>query len=486
MTQVHEQTTALGEAQVLRRDFLAGAASLLVAACGGGGGSSASAPISIVGVTLTPTPSPTPTPATAVYGPEVVTVQQFYKASDGNNLQPAFQAAIDAAAARGLRKVVNDLSGASGEMWRPVRTDPGDYQFQGIPLVVQQPLAIDFRNILLTLKGDGGGDRRMGQSVSFDSQPWIGGWMHVVGHVGFDLISIENVVVEGGFSEGSQGHGDVNLTDKGFRIQDTDVERVFMRNVELRNFGGEIYYIGGLGPKLQEIEDCHFHGSPQCAWNPGGVGKVVATNLQAGRSRQAAEVVGGHGHTYLGGRFYEASGCTFLSGPKPGFHPDYPYSYAYWDGVGDKPLMTFKDTLFDTTPAVGLSAWMRGNIVTIDTPVWLNPQVGHLRDWDLAIESRVDRGGGFEALGLFGGYPDVALRQPPSDLNIRVNCVRTARAVANKARHAAAVRYFGGLFDSATVAIEISGEAKQAFELFGPVATGFVMPKITKTKFRTL
>lgn len=495
MTQAHEHTTTLREAQVLRRDFLAGAASLLVAACGGGGGSSATTPVSLASVTPSPTPSPTPTPAAAVYGPEVVTVQQFYKAGDGNNLQPAFQAALDAAAARGLRKVVNDMAGASGEMWCPLRKTLDDYQTDGIPLVVRQPVAIDFRNITLSLKGVGGGNRMAGQPVSFYPKPLIGGWMNVVGHPGFDLISVENVVVDGGYAGVTRGYGDVNLTDKAFRVQDTEVERVFMKNVELRNFAGEIYYIGGLGPKLQEIEDCHFHGSPQCAWNPGGIGKVVATNLQAGNSYQAAEVIGGQGHTYNGGRFYDSGTCTFLSGPKPGFQPDYPYSYAYWDGVGEKPLITFKDTIFDYTPAVSLSAWMRGNIITIDTPVWLNPNVGHLRDWDLAIESRIDNGSNFEALGLFGpasrdiqvgGAKPGTFLVPPSDLNIRLKCVRTARAVANGQSHIAAVRYFGGLFDSASIAIELSGEARQAFELFNPATPGFVMPKISTTNFRTL
>ena len=48
------------------------------------------------------------------------------------------------------------------------------------------------------------------------------------------------------------------------------------------------------------------------------------------------------------------------------------------------------------------------------------------------------------------------------------------------------MRYFGELFDSATIAIELSGEAKQAFELFNAASPGFVMPQISTTKFRTL
>lgn len=484
MTDTVDQV-ATHDTKVLRRDFLAGATSLLLAACGGGGSSSPSSAISLVGTTPTPAPTPTPSPV-AVLGPGIVGVQQFYQASDGNNLQPAFQAALDMAAAQGMRRVVNDLAGARGEMWCPARKTRSDYQSDGIPLVVRQPVTIDFRNLQLLLKGVGGGNRMAGQPVDFYPQPVIGGWMNVIGHREFDLIGVENVVVDGGFAGVVIGGPDVNLTDKAFRVQDTEVKRVKMRNVELRNFAGEIYYIGGLGPELQEIDDCHFHGSPQCAWNPGGVGKVVATNLQAGRSTQGAEVIGGHGHTYIGGRFYDSGTCTFLSGPKPGFQPGLPYSSAYWDGLGEKPLMTFRGTVFENTPPVSLSAWMRGNIITIDTPVWLNPHVGHLRDWDLSIESRVDRGSNFEALGFFGGYAGFASALPPSDMKIRINCVRTANSLANGNSHAAAVRYFGGVFNSSTIELEISGEAQEAFQMFSAPDPGFIMPQISATNFRKL
>lgn len=496
-TQQIETANAARRTGVLRREFLIGATSLVLSGCGGGG-SSASNPSTVSIASLTPPPAPAPAPSptiAAVVGPEAVTVQQFYKAADGNNLQPAFQAALDAAAARSLRRVVNDMNGAAGEMWCPALKATSDGQNDGIPLVVRQPVAIDFRNIQLMLKGPTGGNRMVGQPIANSSQPWLGGWLNVIGHSTFDLISVENVVVDGGFAGDTVSNRDSNVTDKGFRVQDTQVERVFMRNVELRNFAGEIYYIGGLGPQLQEVVDCHFHGSPQCSWNPGGIGKVVATNLQAGRGYQVAEVLGGKGHTYQGGRFYDsgAAGATFLGGPSPGFRPDYPYSFAYWDGVGERPWVTFNGTVFDATPAVRLTCWMRGTIVTIDTPVWLIHDVGHLRDLDLQIESRADRSSGFEALGLFGppnlttqigGAPTGTYIKAPSDMKLKVDCVRTANAIAAGRYHAAAARYYGGVLDGNTIALELSGVASRPWEEFAMRAPGFVMPQISTTGFR--
>ena len=481
--------------EVLRREFLIGATSLVLSGCGGGGSGTLS-PLPVVIASLPPTPVPTPAPTTAaVVGPETVTVQQFYKAADGNNLQPAFQAALDAAAAKSLRRVVNDMNGAAGEMWCPARTTSDDGQNDGIPLVVRQPVAIDFRNIQLMLKGPTGGNRMIGQPIANSSQPWLGGWLNVIGHSTFDLISVENVVVDGGFAGDTVSNRDSNVSDKGFRVQDTQVERVIMRNVELRNFAGEIYYIGGLGPQIQEVVDCHFHGSPQCSWNPGGTGKVVATNLQAGRGYQVAEVLGGKGHTYDGGRFYDsgAGGATFLGGPSPGFRENYPYSFAYWDGSGDRPWVTFNGTVFDTTPAVQLACWMRGKIVTIDTPVWLLHNVGHLRDLDLQIESRVNRSSNFEALGLFGppdlntqvhGAPIGTYIQAPSDMALKVHCVQTENAMTAGRYHAAAVRYFGGVLDGNSIALSLSGVATRSWEEVAMRSPGFVTPKISTTGFR--
>ena len=468
--------------------MLAGLSTTMLIGCGGGGGS-ASSSTSPAPVQQAPVAAAPPTPAPAILTPDTITIGQFYKVEHGKNLQPAFQSALDQAASRGIGKVVNDKGAIAGEMWVPRRTSPYGLQTDGIPLVVTQPVDIDFAGAQLMLKGPDGGDRGVGQAVSGYDKPWLGGWLYVVGHPGFGAITIRNVTVDGGFTGSLITNDDANLTDKGFRIQDTEVAEANLYGVELRNFGGEIYYIGGPGPGTQTLEDCHFHGSAQCAFNPGGTGKLKAVNLQAGRAYQAAEVVGGKGHSYVGGRFYESGngGATIFGGPSPGFSPDYPYSYPLWDGVGEKPWVEFSDLVFERCQVVYLGAWMRGKLRTIDAPVGFRPNIGHVRDIDLTILSECDQKNAFSAFFL-DGPRDLTTQVPyapagtyverPSDITLRLNCSRSQDAIAQGRNHNAAVQLYGGLVDAATIRIETSGEPRQVSEVVGTRAPGFEMPEI--------
>ena len=150
-----------------------------------------------------------------------------------------------------------------------------------------------------------------------------------------------------------------------------------MSRVELRNFGGEIYYIGGHG-----LEDCQFHGSPQCAFNPGGSGRLSAGGLQAGRADQAAEIVGCKGHTYEGCRLYDTGKgrVTVFGGSSQGVRAGVPYDIVSWDGRGERPWVTFAGTRYEICWAVRLGSWMRGRIATVDTVVGFALDVGHVRD----------------------------------------------------------------------------------------------------------
>ncbi|MEE4212673.1 MAG: hypothetical protein V2I43_25795, partial [Parvularcula sp.] len=335
-----------------------------------------------------------------------LTVSQFYDPLDGGNLQPAFQKAIDHAQQQNLPLVVNDWQTDPGrsraEMWCPPRTSSYGLQSDGIPLVIRAPVEIDFGRLNIELKGLGGSDRMQGQHVEGFAQPWLGGWMYVIGNPDFGRVAIKNVTVDGGYAGDVLSNNPANVSDKGFRVQDTVLGECVLENVELRNFAGEIYYIGGLGPDRQVIRNCHFHGSPQSAWNPGGVGSVHAENLKAGRAYQVTEVLGGRGHIYLNSDFYDSGygGTGFGGGPAPRIPAGYPYWYAYWDGVGEPPWITFQDCRFDNIRFINVGAWVRGRIRTIDSPLWTNPLVGHLRSVDLEIDALCDQKRGSEALGI--------------------------------------------------------------------------------------
>lgn len=475
-----------------RRRFLAGSGSLLgLAACGGGEEPRRAPSVDAGGAV-----PPAQTPAQTSF--DGVPVSRFYDPLDGRNLQPAFQKAIDFAESRGLPSVVNDWqtdpSRSHGEMWCPERTSPYGLQADGIPLVVRRPLEIDFGGLTVTLRGLGGTDRMKGQTVAGFDQPWLGGWLYVIGNPEFGRVAIRNVAVEGGYNGDVNINSPANVSDKGFRIQDTTLDECILENVELRNFAGEIYYIGGLGPDRQIVRNCHFHGSPQSAWNPGGVGTVYAENLKAGRAYQATEVLGGRGHSYINCHFYDSGfgGTGFGGGPSPRIPAGYPYWYAYWDGVGEPPWITFDGCLFENIRFINVGSWIRGRIKTIDSPVWTNPLVGHLRAIDLQIDAFCGSRRGSEALGIHGIEPGLnqVPQAPhgthyhlPNDLRFVVRCSQTDRARREDVLFQSAVRFYGTLIDSETTSIAVSGSAWSAVEAPSQPRAGFHMPVIDTSGF---
>ncbi len=425
--------------------------------------------------------------------PEIL-VSDFYDPSDGGNVQPAFQAAIDAAARTGATAVRNDLQMPKAEMWCPKRTSHARNGADGIPLVVRAPVDIDFAGMAITLKGPGGGPRA--QTIPGLKQPWLGGWLYVIGGPGFTRISISNVTVDGGVTGPFVGNERANLSDKAFKLQDTRVEEIRMKRVELRNFGGEIYYIGGAGADWQYLDDCHFHGSPQCAFNPGGTGRLRATNLRAGRAYQVAEVIGGKGHTYTDAHFYDAGrgGMTVFGGPSPGFRSGYPYWFALWDGQGSPPWVTFDSVTFERCRPLRLGSWMRGRVIAIDTTVGLALDQGHVRDIDLVVDSRCDRDNNFEAVALPGpaslketvrGLPSERMR-PPSNLKFDVTCSRSGDAEAAGRAHMSGFRFMGGLVDADSLDLVLRGEARKASEVLHAPVPGFRQPRVDAIGFRTI
>jgi len=416
------------------------------------------------------------------------TVKRFYRADDGANLQPAFQRAIDWAG-QNDSDLVSDFGRIAGELWCPERIGPTGPDGNGIPLVVRHGTSIDFGGATFRLRGPGG-NRVRAQRGSGDAQPWLGGWLYAsAAGGGIDRLEIANVAVDGMFVGDFVTNRESNLTDKGFMLFDERVREVVMRNVELRNFGGEIYYVGGPGPVRQLLENCHFHGSPQCAWNPGGTGKLVAINLRAGRAYQCAEVIGGKGHVYRGGHFYAPGngGSSFFGGPSPGFRSGYPYSYAWWDGQGAPPYIRFEGTEFSGGHALWLGSWIEGRVRLVDTSIYFNPGVGHLRDIDLDIDAVCDAGSG-NAVVTFGGVPQPGARMakapadalllPPSDIHLRIACSRTARARAAARTWATGFRFNGGHYDRDSLDVLVKGEVNSAVQMFGDGARGFPQPRV--------
>ena len=419
-----------------------------------------------------------------------ISIEEMGATGIGND-QPAIQRAVATAIANGVPKVTARLPRL--EMWCPVRTNGYSASSDGIPLVVDAPLHLDFGGASITLKGVGGGNRFAGQPIGGyidgTDKPWLGGWLYVVGNPGFSRVVLENVTVDGGFAGDVYSNALSNVTDKGFRVQDAFVGEVVLRNVELKNFAGESCYLGLTGDTRTLVENCRFHGSPQSAWNPSGTGRVTAINLDAGRAYAPAEVVGGRGHTYVGGRFYDGHTAGFFGGPDPDFVGGYPYVFTTRREDAPPPFINFLGTRFENIPgALTLTSFTRGNIVTVDAPVWLtHAGVGQLQDIDLDIEAWADRSSGFEGVGLFGppdlvtpvaGAPAGTLYRKTSNVDVRIRCRRTALAKANGSRINPGVRLYAGLFDRESVRFAVSGECAAAWTLNSAPPANFEIPRI--------
>jgi hypothetical protein len=419
-----------------------------------------------------------------------IAIEEMGATGSGND-QPAIQRAVDTAIANGIPRVTARLPRL--EMWCPVRTNGFSASPDGIPLVVNAPLHLDFGGASIALKGVDGGDRFAGQPIGGYNdgvdKPWLGGWLYVVGNPDFTGVVLENVTVDGGYSGEIHSNIPSNVTDKGFRVQDAHVGEVILRNVELKNFAGEICYLGLTGDTRTLVENCRFHGSPQSAWNPSATGRVVAINLEAGRAYAPAEVIGGRGHSYIGGRFYDGYTSGFFGGPDPEYPAGYPYVYTTRRADAPPPFLSFLGTRFENLAGpLTLTSFVRGSIVTVDAPVWLShANVGHLQDIDLDIEAWADRIGGFEGLGLFGpldlatqvgGAPEGTVYARTSNVDVRVRCRRTALAVAQGFKIDHGVRLYAGLYDRDSVRLRVSGECNAAWALNSAPPADFEVPRI--------
>lgn len=434
----------------------------------------------------------------------VVSVRYFYRDSDGINLQPAFQKAIDYARDNGLGKVANDLPFAAGEMWAPVRERPfgpenpsisreDNLSPDGIPLVVSHAVDLDFRGIALTMKGPFGGARDEGQPIGADGKPWLGGWLYLIGGPHVDHVRIANVRVDGGYRGEVHSNPLRNLTDKGFRLQDTEVGLLELEKVELRDFAGEIYFVAGTGAGHQNIVDCHFHGSPQCAFNTGAIGTANIRRLKAGRSYQAAEVLGGPGQSYQDCIFYDApkGGASLMGGPSPRPDPAYPFWYPQHHS-GAEPFIDFSRVRFVNCHAVGLGSWIRGDVELTDSILMPRWELGATRKLEIDATSICDQRHGYEAVAMDGPRsldeqvpqcPNDTFYEPMKEMRLRVKCKRTDFARQSGYSHGPIFRFFGGLMDNRTLELQAWGEAMAISEVFGTPASGFEPPVVLNNGF---
>jgi hypothetical protein len=428
----------------------------------------------------------------------LIPVAALGAAGTGND-QPAIQAAINYAVAIGA-KGVRFLP--AHESWQPAFPGGSPNAWLGCHIRVTGDVALIGApgGTTFTLKNSSGAARSKTDGIP----TWWSGWL-VYDTSGPTKSVIRDITVEGGLTFSNvYANTENNIQDKGLCISDAyapNIVTVDHRNVTMRNFGGEIWYMGGAYAATKVyVENLTLAGSPQATWNPGSLAQVVAVNLDSSRAYQTAEVISGAGHTYIGGRFWDwgAGGCSFIS--TSSFNGSYAYSYPFRDNSVAPAWTTFEGTRFEAGShggQPGFSSWTRGRICTVDGSLAVNWTAGDLRDIDLEVESWADRQSNFPAVDLAGpattttavsGAPAGTYIQKPHNVSIRVNCCRTALAVANGRQHSCGIEINGpnGLLDSASVRLAVTGTAKASWQINGTPASGFALPLINVRDFVAL
>lgn len=420
--------------------------------------------------------------------------------SAGTNDQPAIQAAITYANAAAIGEV--RFTRSRYDLRAPTRTTfPFGLEADGNYMVIRENLRLigvgPKRPFLRCLNSSGGTNDTITQTLS--GSPWIGRLFMVKPNTTMDWVQIENLEIDGTVTYNPANRSNVNLTNKGFAVQDVTCTDVVLKNVKITNCAGEIYYTGGnLGIAREHLEDCWFEGSPQCALNPGTAAYGYYRNVTCGRAYQN-EIVGGKGRIFEGGRWFDLSaagsaGAAVMAGAgaaSTGFVSGYHYSYPWRETDKSPAWIEFRDVVIDNCNYVALGGdGIRGRLTTIDTSITLT-NYGKLCDIDLDVTAWRDRlGGNSPAVTIngiatdttqVGGAPAGVYAERPRNIQLRVNARRTAYAKDNSRQIYAILRLNAGLIDHATCNFRVSGEASYPMDVLNTLPGTFSWPMLTVT-----
>jgi hypothetical protein len=430
-----------------------------------------------------------------------ISVDQGGALGTGND-QPAIQATIDYAARFDIPKVI--FEDTEYDLWCPLIDPEGPGSINdGIYMRITKNVQLEGNRggtLLRCLNSEGGtNDVITQQKHPADSYPQLedshrGCGIRIVPNGNYpqlegdrlEWFGMSNLIIDGTRTytgdalAGTHANTYSDLTHKGFASQDVYVDSIDIRDCEIRNFAGEIIYLAGSNHvRKLYVENLWVHGSHQCAWNPGALTEVMAVNLKAGDAYQAAEVIGGHheGHTYIGGLFYNSYSTSFLATSY--FTNPQPYTYTQRDNDEIPPWVTFVGTRFEACNT-RMYGWQRGEIHTVDSPLFIPTETYSPFDINLKINAWCDRLAGSEALG-FGPPADDTTQfanatagifyRRQSCIDIRLHLQHTQYAKANNIYWNTGVRYYPGVYDHANITVSVSGAAGQAFECFASEAT---------------
>ncbi len=423
---------------------------------------------------------------------DFVTVEHGGATGSGND-QAAMQAAVDYASAVGISEV--RFTRPAYEAWSPTRTgDPASWHEGHLLYITKGNLRLIGApgGTVITYKNSLGGTNDTNTQTFTGTGSltnWVGCGVWFEPATPADFFHMENIEIDGTRTYNPADRSNVDYSHKGFAGWAT-CNRLSMRNVTLRNWGGEILYLGGNGYANFLTENCTFDGSPQCAFNPGAAQRSVHINLEAGRSYQS-ELVGFASMTFIGGRFYDCDHMSAFGGPDPSVPAGYlSYAHPTRKTTDNAPWINFFGTKLENMGTVGFYQWVRGSLQTVDTVVALGGNSSNAysgRDFDLDVEAWCDLRSNFPAVQIAGpdnlttavdaNHPG-EYREATKNVNVRLRCNRTALAVANSRYFAAGVELSPYLLDKDTVRFQVSGAARTGWTIFGAPVAGYAVPLV--------
>lgn len=381
--------------------------------------------------------------------------------SAGQNDQPAIQAAVNYAIAMGIATV---RLLRTHESWQPAFPGGSPDPMNGYHLVIGGDVALVGAEggTMITLRNPTGAVRARTDGTG----SWHCGWLLYSG-TGVTRSLLRKIKVDGATPfVNVLANGEANVADKAiamFEVLAPNLVLVDHRDVELCNFAGELWYMGGTyASTMIHLERVKLHHSPQSALNTGTLAKMIAIAVEAGDSYQPAEVLA-KDHLYIGCRFYNGYNITFMF--TESFSSGYFYNYPFFTDTVPKWL-TFEGTRFENITDLRFGARSRGRIVTVDCGLLIQGD-GKLCDVSLDIEAWIDRSNNSSALTLAApasltsqvpGCPAGTYYQPPRDVSINLTVKRTETAAINGWRFARAVKVYAGLYDSNTCIVRVRGE----------------------------
>ena len=142
-----------------------------------------------------------------------------------------------------------------------------------------------------------------------------------------------------------------------------------------------------------------------------------------------------------------------------------------------------------------IGAWVYGTLTAIDAPITLWYLVGDLHDIDLTVSATIDKMAPYAAINIAGptsrtvrcpDTPEGTFYKLPYDIRVSVDCARSPAAASLGKAIAYGLGVQGGLMDSGSISVTVSGTARAAMGFLGPRHPNFVAPQIISTAFTPL